>query len=272
MSMTGGISFFDKNVAAFHTGATIAASSNNDDARYTLSTDRAFRWQSVGSDDATQETLTLTLSSPMAFSRLFLIGHNFKSFTLQYGSSNNFTSVKSINGALPSIAETDYGHDTAYYEFDPVTTDILTITIDTTQEVDAEKVLEQIILTNEIGTFEKWPDVRSFSLDPNETRQKNAAGGQRILKQRETAELSIDMSHYPSEADSNLIDTLRRRFDPFLVWMNGGKPSQFKRQLEGWRLRDIYLMQTRGKQKNGYYKNTYSLSIDKKIKLEEVDR
>lgn len=272
MSMTGGISFFEDTIAKISNGSTITASSNQNDARYVLSNNRYYRWVSVNSDDATVETITITLPLAQEISRLFLIGHNFKDFSVQYDVNSDFTNVSGVDGALTGIDESACPRDTTYYEFDPVITDTIIIKAAKTQIADAQKFLEWVVLTNEIGTFNKYPNVDGFKIDPNETKQKDAAGGQRIIKNRETVSLQIDMAHYPDQDDIKLLSLLRKRFDPCLVWMNGGKPSQFRHELEGWRLRDLYLMQSAGAMRLGYYKNIYTCAQDQKLNFEEVSR
>lgn len=272
MSMSGGISFFNANKADYSLGASVVASSNQEDAKYLLSNDRSFRWVSQGSDDSTTETLTISFSSQQELSRLFLINHNFKSFSITYGADQEFTNVKGIDGTLTGINETDFSYDTAYYEFDNVVTDTINISVDTTQVSDAEKQLVWLILTSEIGTLLGFPDISSFNLDRNERKQKNAQGGQRVSKNRELASLKIDMNVYPYQEDIDLITALTERDAPFLVWPSGGMPSQFKLQVKGFRLRDIYLMQTTGKFQTGFYKNIYVCGAEHKITLEEVDR
>ncbi len=207
-----------------------------------------------------------------SFSRIFLIGHNFKDFIIQYGAGDDFSNAHGLDGDLTGIDEIGYARDTSYYEFDPVLTDTIIISVATTQIADTEKFLQQIIITNEIGTFNMFPDVKSFKIDPNEKKKKDVEGGQSISKNKELASLTIDMKHYPNQEDVELLQTLRKRHDAFLVWMNGGKPSQFRRELEGWRLRDIYLMQSVGAMSLNYYKNIYTCAQDQKLRLEEVSR
>ncbi|MBL4761288.1 MAG: hypothetical protein JKY93_01145 [Gammaproteobacteria bacterium] len=272
MSMTGGFSFFDVNAAALFDGATIVASTNQDDANYILSGEKAYRWQSVGSDDVTQEVMTITLPVPVKFDRLFLVQHNFKGFTIKYGASLDFTNVRGLNGNTANISEADFTYDTAYYEFDAVTTDTIIITIDTTQIANVEKYLMWFIATTELGTFIGYPQNPNLTLDRKITRQKNAAKGQRILKHKERAKLNIDMKHYPIQQDIDLLSDLQDRDDPFLVWPHGGKPAQFRLRIRGYRTRDIFLMQISSPMGVGFFKNTYSLSGETKVKMEEVDR
>lgn len=272
MARTGGFAFFEQNEALYPLGARVVASSNQATANYVVGTDRAFRWKSENSAEGTTETLIITFPEDVMINRMFLLAHNFKTFTVQYNSAQDFTNVVGIDGGVSGgIAESDFARATAYYEFEPVAVTSLTITVSYTQDSTAEKTLAGVIATSEIATLQGYPKVDGLSFDRNENAQNNAAGGQRIVKKRKTAKLTIDMKHHPYQGDIDLIAGLFDREDPFLVWPNGGKPDQFRLALQGYRLQDVFLMQTTGTFKSNYYKNIYSLSGEQKIKLEEVD-
>lgn len=273
MSMTGGVSFFENSYARFKDGASIMASSNQNDAKYCLQhSERYYRWQSVGSDDVTAETLTISLPVAKTISRIFLIGHNFRNFNIRYGSGNDFTNIRGLDGHKTALNEDAYERDTAYYEFDPVLIDTITIEINTTQSTDAEKYLTSFIVTNEIGTFRGFPDTKDLDLDRNESEQKGVGGALRILKSREMAKLKLKLSYYPLQEDIDLISVLQERDDPFFVWPNGGRPNQFRLVQRGWRLSDLYLMQVSGPLQVGYARNIYVLGVDQSLTLKEVTR
>jgi len=101
MTMTGGIAFYDKNFSAYGLGARMTASSNDSNADLALGRDEYFKWESSGSDDTTQETLTLTLPNATTVSRLFMIGHNFKDSRLivtnELGTLRGYPETKGVN-------------------------------------------------------------------------------------------------------------------------------------------------------------------------------
>ena len=272
MSMTGGITFFEKSKALFRDGATVVASSNNNDAKLALSMNRVFKWVSVGSDDTTTETITITLPSSVSISRIFLGGINFKEFTVKYGGGpTDFANVTGLDGALGGgIAETAYARAAAYYEFDAVTTDTIVITATKTQVADEEKELTLAIATNEIGTFTGYPDPNNAFFDRNERDQKVLSGLSHIVKSGEIFTMKLDMDNYPNQADITLLETLFDSEDPFLVWPNGGIPTQFRLTQKAWRVQDIYQMQTKGKMRSEYNRNIYISGVEKDASLVEV--
>lgn len=272
MSMTGGVSFFDRNLALKKDGAEATASSASDNADLVLGTNKYFSWRSDGSDDSTTETLTITLSEAIAISRIFLVNHNFKNFQIQYGDpASDFTNVTGLDSySGNSISVTNFERDTAYFEFDEVTTDKFIVTIDTTQTVDAEKFLNEFIATNELGTLDRYPQVPSVTLD-RQFRKENAVSGRaHIEKGFENFSCSMTLTSYPVQEDIDLLDSLHNRNFPFLIWLNGGKPDQFNYQQRGWRLRDVYQVQTDQGMRNIYPQTQYVRGVDQRYSFAEV--
>lgn len=267
-----GLKFFDKSKSLFKDLVTVVASTGNDTAKHVLSMKRDFFWESVGSDDVTTETITITLPATQAISRLFLVTHNFKKYQIKYEDSGlqDFTNVVGLEGSLSGIDASGYAFNTSYYTFDSVTTDEIVITVDTTQVVDAEKNLTIFIITNELGSFVGYPGNRGIIFDPNEKIATGISGLGSIIKGVESIEIDLNLSAYPNQADITLVDTLLARVDPFLVWPNAGLLSQFKLIQKGWKLQDIYQVQTVGDNLSGFHKNIYTSGVEKRISLLEV--
>lgn len=272
MSMTGGISFFDKNKAFYSEGSTCVASSNTASQNLILGSNKYFKWESIGSNDTTTETLTITLPAAISISRLFLVDHNFKEFTIKYGSTpSDFAAVKGIGGYTDSkIAHTAFSGDTAYYEFTPVTTDTIVISVVKSQVANAQKYLNQFIVTNELGTLSGFPNMNGIKLDRNDQRDEAISGRVHIEKGYETATFNLDLNTYPYQADVTLLDSLHDRDLPFIVWLSGGISTQFKITQRGFRLKDVYQMKVTGSMNNSYYKNIYKSGVNQNYNFAEV--
>ena len=274
MSMTGGISFFEQNKALFSKGALCVASSNVADENLILGTNKSYSWESIGSDDATPETLTITLDDPAEISRLFLIGHNFKSYKVEYWNGSAFVDFAGVTGlynyADTEINETAFVNDTSYYEFTPVTTQIIKITAYTTQIADEQKMLNQVIVTNEIGTLKGFPAMSGIKLDRNDQRDEAISGRVHIVRGYESAAFSLDLSTYPYQEDIDILDELHTLDTPFIAWLCGGKPEQFRLNQRGFRAKDVYQMKMSGTITNGFYQNIYILGAEQQYSFIEV--
>ena len=207
----------------------------------------------------------------MDITRIFLVDHNWKEYTVKYGASVDFTNVTGIDGALGGgIAETAYARDTSYYEFDSVNTDTIIITATKTQTADQEKTLVQFIATEELGTLTGYPRIGNVKLDRNTRREKAISGRQHVEKSYESASFDLNLRTYPGQADIDLLDSLHDRDIPFLAWLSGGMPDQFRFTQRGFRLKDIYSMQTDRAASNAYDKNIYINGVNQRYSFQEV--
>jgi len=82
--------------------------------------------------------------------------------------------------------------------------------------------------------------------------------------------MDINLNTYPGQADIDLLDSLHDRDVPFIVWANGGNPSGFRFSQRGWRLKDVYQMQTLGGASNGYANNIFIMGVDADYSFVEV--
>lgn len=277
MAITGGIKFFDENLADSKTGADAVASSGDPSADFILDRNQYTVWRSVGSDDTTTETLEITLAASESFSRLFLARHNFKEFKVEYwsGAWVDFSNVIGVNGATSSvISETAYEENTAYYEFDEVTTDRILISATKTQVVDEEKFLNSFVVTSELGTLEGFPIIKDATKDKKLRKSILLNGRSFVTKSLEVFRTAIDFKNYPPglEDDLNLSYSLFDRDNNFYVWLCGGRSGEpyFKYQLRGYLLEDLILVQTVNIFKDKYRKNIYNNPVSLQVKLEEA--
>lgn len=278
MAITGGIKFFDKNKADSLTGAMAIASSGNPSAGFILDRSNFTVWRSVGSDDTTTETITITLPTSQTFNRLFLLRHNFKEFTVKFFdgfSFVDFVNVVGINGITTSgISETVYALGSSYYEFDSVTTTQIEITVTKTQVVNEEKFLNSFVVTPELGTLVGFPIIKNVTKDRNLRKSTLLNGRVFVDKSIEVMRFLIDFKNYPPllTLDLDLLVTLFDRDDNFLVWLSGGRDGIpfFKRQLVGFRIEDLIQVQVVNVFKDSYRKNTYVSMVNQKLNLEEA--
>jgi len=274
MSVTGGVKFFQKNFALLKDGASATASSNDDGVQYILSPVRWAKWISVGSSDATEETITITFPGSKTINRLFLLGINLKEFDVKYFnglSFVDFTNVIGVNGVeSTSINETDFALDSAYYEFNQVTTSQVQIKARTTQVADEEKMITTFIATQEIGTLLGYPKVSS-TLSNNEKRSKALSQRAVIQKTYERVSIKLAFKTHPFQNDLDIMENLFESIDSYLIWPCGGRSGSdyFRIEQKAWRLDDVYQVQNRGKFKSDYEKNIYTNGFNKSVTFEE---
>ena len=276
MSITGGIKFFDKSKCLSKDGATIAASTGSSGALFALDRNPLTVWRSSGSDDTTTETLTVSFPALTTFSRIFLVGHNFKEFNVQYNNSgfSHFSGVSGLDGSKANVSETAFADSTAYYEVTPVTTDQIRIQVVKTQIVDDEKFLNQIIVTDELGTLVGYPEVSDIPVSRSARVGKMLSGRMKVQKSLPTLGVTLNLNPYPAglEDDLDLLFSLNDREEPFLTWLCGGRrgSSYFQYAIPGFRLGDVVPMQLVTDLSSRYKSNLYCGAIEASFELYEV--
>jgi len=279
MSITGGIKFFDQSQNLSADGATITSSSGNAAAIYAIDRNPDTKWFSVSSNDTITETVTIVFDGNKTITRILLLDHNWKEYTVQYdvaGVWTNFTSVIGLDGSLGGgISETVFADNTSYYEFTSVITGKIRLQIVKTQIANAQKYISQIISTSELGTLVGYPEIGEIAIDRNERSKKTLSGRYVIQKSIETQSYELNFKDYPSSAtynaDVDLIMILFDRETPFLVWLCGGRrgSTYFRYTLRGFRLKDVYLMQLDEAIGLNYTGNIYTNPLNMKIKIRE---
>ena len=264
MSITGGLKVFKRSKCLLNDGATITASSGDASGDFIIDRNPITYWRSVGSTDAATETVEVILTSAQTIDRIFLLDHNFKSFNIKYdlaGVYTHFANVTSLDGAMANITETAYARDTSYYEFTPVTTTKLQISVTTTQVVDAQKYCSQIIATEEMGTLLGYPQIKGVELNRELRSEKMLSGRTLTLKSDEIFKFSLDFKDYPNSmgADLDLMFRIHDAETSVLTWICGGRfgSDYFRYQMRGYRLRDVYPVQMTSAPKPIYSDNVY---------------
>jgi hypothetical protein len=269
MTISGGIKLFDKSSSLIKDGSSIVVSSGASGDNI-LSMNRELRWDSVGSDDTTTETLTITMPSA-TIDRIFIVNHNLKDFSITHGAgATAFTSVVGIDGSKSGIVETAFSENTAYYEFDAVAAVTqINISATKTQIVDAQKYITIFVTSEEIGTFVGFPEVRP-EINSNAKRAMVQTGKFITQKNFETFGAQLSTEH-TEQSDIDLMDTVYERQDPFIMWLCGGKfgTQNFSVDFKNWRLQDVYQVQTFGAMQTTFRNNIYTSSPITNLRVAE---
>lgn len=276
MAITGGVKFFKQSKNLLESGTSITASSGQPASDFALDLNDFSFWRSVGSNDITQESLVLEFGSAITINRLLLLDINWKKFNVKYdlaGVFTNFTGAVGLDGSLGTIDETTFADNTAYYEFDSVTTTKLQILVDTTQVVDEEKYLSQVISTEELGTLVGFPIVQSVIKSKNVRKKRVMSGRINIQGSIEIFRTTLNFNNYPPNltADLDLMFTLFDSDDPFIVWLSGGRRGTefFRYELRGFRLRDAKQVRIVNDFNDRFNKNIYTGPVRLRANFEE---
>lgn len=262
--ISGGIKNFKKSKIIDATASALI--SGDASVISLLNSNKETFYRSVGSSDSVTEEIEITFSESKTIDRLFIINFNGKSFNVMYdvvGVWTHFANVTNLDGTQSNITETTYDKDTYYAEFDSVTTDKIRIQITTTQIVDADKFINQVIVTEELSTLVGFPEVKQISMDRQLRSQKTISGKFSVQKSLEAFAFRLVFKNYPSSSVYNVdIDAmieLHDSEDPFITWLCGGRfgTPYFSYTLPGFRLIDVFQMQVNNAFKLSYTDNIY---------------
>lgn len=274
MAISGPIKFFKKNYADIdNDGATASVSSGGDTRDAIRDRRRHTRWESAESDDLTAETVTIDFGDdPITIDRLILRRHNWKAFNVQYWNGSawtHFANVVTKEGTQTNITETVSTKSTSYYEFTAVSAYKVRCTVTTTQTVDAEKYLYELVITEEIGTLTGYP-VHQADIQTTKQTKQSPGGRLKFTLFDEIYSSTLTFVNYGVAADHAIIKTLYEIDAEFLIWPCGGNEAQFRFPTAPHRLQDIYLVSISSGYAPNYTQNVYVLGLNYTIGLTEV--
>ncbi len=221
-------------------------------------------WITTGSTDAANTTLEVDMGDTKAIDTIGIVGHNFKAFTVQYW---NVSSWADFSTAISETTNTD---DNNYYSFDSVDTSKIKIIITGAQIVNADKFIKQLIITDEIGQFNTWPEIKAPTHNTGKRITKMLSGKKNIVEAAGAFSCKLNVKSLSDADDLALIESLYYNRTGFLMLLSGSDESQFKNNLRGYNNEDIYLMRATDSYKPEFFKNCYQLGTVISMKLEEV--
>lgn len=268
-----GIKFFKKNKIDLDFTATItitdgvADNDGQDFVNFLRNRDNFSGWSTTGSTDAANTELVAEMDGAKDIDRIFLVKHNFKNFTIQYWDEDSLT----WTNFSTAINVTNNTLETSYFEFNSVYTSKIKLVITGTMTPDADKFLNQLIMTEEIGTLVTQPIIQP-KIDRTRKVTKFLSGKVFISRSVPSFEVKIKMNSVTSENDLALCETLFNSLESFLVWISGGDIAQFNNQVRvGYRLEDIYLVNIDNEYTPQYEESRWAFGVPINLGLQETN-
>ena len=290
MAVTGKIKFFERSKMLLSDGNVSASLSSdskqndNESIKNILTFDKNAYFQTAQiTDEAFLQIIDIEFDQPITINRLLIVDTN-----INTGAFSFPTPVKNIsnidNQPIPDNPFVFFGNNnnfknlTHYWEFDDVTISTLSFQINVLARNDYDETppdhffIRQIIATREIGTFEGFPNVSAYSDNQNEVINETSTGLKHIVKQQQTIDnFMLSFRSHPIENDIGIVDKLFNLRESFTLWPCGGGygSNHFLFEKDGWKLDDIYNVQTVGMKSNRWHKNFYKGGVTAKIKMVE---
>jgi hypothetical protein len=264
------IRFFKKNLidisnvnASIIVTDPIASNTGQDFVNYLRNRKNSSAWITTGSTDAANTILDVSLDGTIDVDSILLIKHNFKAYTIQY-----WTGVAYADFSTP-ISEASNTNETTFYQFTAVKTEKIKIIINSTMTVDADKIMRQLIITEELGKFNGWPIIRNPKISTNKKKNKMLSGKINLVESIESFSTTLEVKVLSDSDDLDLIETVYQKRVGVLVWINSNDDDQFSSLRLGYRKEDIYLVRPIDEYSPEFFKGIYQSGIKFKMKLEE---
>jgi len=223
-------------------------------------------WMTTGSNDAANTQLDIVTLDAVTLDRILIVGHNLKSFTIQYHNGSGFVDFSTV------INETINTKTTNEFQFAKVSATQFRIIITGTQTVNDDKTIKQLIFTESIGQLEGYPEIKNPKYSLNKKQIKLLSGKSHIIRQRGFFSASLNVKNYNVTSDLDIIESLYFSSDGVLLWVNAGDSAQFSREHIGYRGEDIFLVKPVDEFTPEFYKSLYKSGIVLKMNLTEVTR
>jgi len=242
---------------------TVATDNGQDIVDFTRNRSNNSAWATTDSTDAANTTIEVNTGDHESIDTIILIGHNFKSFTIQYEDAGwqDFSTV---------ISETTNSDSTTEFNFTEVSTSKIKLIITGCQTVDEDKVLKQLLILKTMRQLEAFPEIKKPSHSTNRKISKMLSGKSNFVSQVGGFKVDLKLKYWNNDADLTAIEQIYVNRLPVLVWLCGGDEDQFQFKRIGYRKEDIYLMRPANDYIPQWYSNIYTTGIDINIKLVEV--
>ncbi|MEM0951935.1 MAG: hypothetical protein AAGI66_07315 [Cyanobacteria bacterium P01_H01_bin.74] len=256
-----GFKFFKLSHADIYNQSALATISNNEALIQQLfNRDEYIAWESIGSNDDETIVLEIDFGSARTFDCLILNKTNLKAFNLEYF-SGSWVTLLTVSDNLNS---------TYYGKFPAVTATLVRLSMIKTVIPNAEKTIQDVVITEEIGQLVGYPALRTTFARTKNTKEL-INGKNKFLQKGRKLNFTLSFVDHVGTNDRALFHTVTNLSEPFLLWPCGGNVEQFAYPDFGYRLEDLFLVQV---DENGYSheftKNLYKSGFRASLRLKEA--
>lgn len=188
------------------TTTSIVVNSNTDTAQYLLDADTTFQYTSINlSTDGTIASIRINFGQTTSVSRIALMGHNCKKFTIFYNgaTASTFTLTNANTTTSAYITNSDTSQ---YFRFAAIDCTSVSIDMYSTIVANAEKAVGYFVVSTTDVVFDRPPSAKGYDLkvDPKDVKHTLSDGGTRIQTIGDKKMLKISYSYLSSTVRDSL--------------------------------------------------------------------
>ena len=271
--MSSQITFYEKNKidldnnnVAITVTDSVATNTGESFAFYIQNRKETSAWLTTGSSDAGTTTMTVDAGSGFSINTIILTGINFDSYTIQYYNGSIYTDFSTAINVTGNTSEN------VRHQFDSVNARYIKIIITGTIVPDSDKIIRQLIITEELGKFAGWPIIGKPTHSTNKRKTRMLSGKTNLVESIGAFSCELSVKNWSSDADLTILEEIYFSFDGVLLQLNGFDEAQFSSNRIGYRNQDIYLVKPSDSYTPEWANGLYVTGMKIKMKLEEVIR
>lgn len=218
-------------------------------------------WATTDSADSALTLLEVLFGEERDIDTIFMILHNFKNYDIEWYDGATWTSIVSISGNSDPVS---------FHQFSQLTALGIRVRVNKTFIVDDDKFLAQLIVTEELGRFEQFPEITHES-SKNRKRLRMVSGKSKIIQNSGAVDIRVRHNNQEDDNDLTLVEQIFNTFSGVLIWLCGNDESQFRTRRIGFRREDLFLVAPSNEYENPWGSNgRYCEGTDYDLRLVEV--
>lgn len=194
-----------------NTTTMITVNSATATAEHLMNPDTTFQYVSEDFDnDLTTVSLTIGFDQTTSVSRLAILGHNLKDFTIFYNGATANT-LALLNGPTSASSWTGNSETAQYLTFTPIDCTSITLDLKKTMVADSEKAIGYLVISEERSTFSRIPSARGYRplYDAQEVQHRLSTGDIRIQTLTNKWNFEVSLNYI----DTDFRDELKEIYD-----------------------------------------------------------
>lgn len=221
-------------------------------------------WLTTGSTDAAGTIIHVSFGGDfLDVDFVELVRHNFKSYLIEWQDLFDVWatySSETVNTETTNIHQKDT----------PVNAKAIRITINSTQTVDADKEMRQLIITEKKYQFVGYPVIKKPVHSRNRKNNKMLSGKVNVVDTRGAFSCELEIKITREENDLSMHEDIYEQREGLLLLLSGSNENQFATKRKGYRNEDIVLVKAVDEYTNPYHKGQYPNGIKIRMKLAET--
>lgn len=184
--------------------STVVSNIFNYDERFQYTSDNF-------ADDLTSTTMKINFNTTTTVSRIAMVEHNLKDFSIYHGDTTTNLFVMSTTAATGTTSFTSNSESAHYFITDAVDVTSLSIKMNSTIEADAEKAIGVLVVSTQKLNFDRIPSANNYKPKrvPKQVVHKMSDGGTRRHRTGDKWDIEIKFT----DITTSFRDSLKTIYD-----------------------------------------------------------